>query len=153
MPEGSVSSQNSLCYHSPVGIFNLTGNCLYLGGHPLVEKSNTTANLSIRDNDLVIKLGALGKQGVTIPLKAITKVSIEDRESISAARVIMTGIIGLFWKKHKEFLKITFHSEETNMDYDVILTDFVMPKASDWRARIVAAQYKAVKKHASNKSS
>ncbi len=70
----------------------------YLGGHPPFGSPFTDGSMVVTDKRIIfLKNEEAGVFG--IPYESMTKISMETKESLTATRVILTGIFAPLWKK------------------------------------------------------
>ncbi|MFW6030405.1 MAG: hypothetical protein ACOCRO_09150 [Halanaerobiales bacterium] len=92
-------------------------NVKYIGGHPLVSISNTVrGNLYIMEKAITYVDTIKTEELFSISLKDITKCSLETKESITATRMLLTGILAFALKKRKEYIRIQFKNKLNDFD-------------------------------------
>jgi hypothetical protein len=100
--ENFVSSDEKVIYEQHAGIS-------YLGGHPPFGATFTDGSMTITDRRILFLRDA--DQGIfSIPYEDMFSVSMETKESLTATRVILAGILAPLWKK-KPFLLIQMKNE------------------------------------------
>jgi hypothetical protein len=90
----------------------------YIGGYKAAPKSKNTSVLFFPDRIEIKEIG------LTIPFRSIINVENQDAERITKTRVLLLGLIGVFWKKRylytvleyddgleKQFVILDFHRE------------------------------------------
>jgi hypothetical protein len=82
----------------------------YLGGHPPFGSPFTDGSMVVTDKRIIFLKNE--ETGVfNIPYESMTKISIETKESLTATRVILTGIFAPLWKKKKPFILIEMKND------------------------------------------
>lgn len=95
----------------------------YLGGHPLVEISNTTdGNLYLLSDEIRYVDFITKKELFRIPLEDIKGCTAETKESITATRILMTGIFAFALKKQKKYVRIEFKNKLSDSN-NIIMTN------------------------------
>lgn len=90
-------------------------NIKYMGGHPAYPKE-TTVRLNIFPYHLEIP-----DLNLELAYAKIQNIQNMTKEKLSVARIALTGLIGLAWKKKKEYMIITYEDEagmEQNLMFD-----------------------------------
>ena len=97
-----VSPDEKIVYQQHAGIS-------YLGGHPPFGAPFSFGSMMITDRRIVFLKDA--EQGIfSIPYEDMVSVSMETKESLTATRVILAGILAPLWKK-KPFLLIQMKND------------------------------------------
>lgn len=98
-----VSPDEKIVYEQHAGIS-------YLGGHPPFGATFMDRSMAITDRRIVFLKDA--EQGIfSIPYEDMVSVSMETKESLTATRVILVGILAPLWKKKEPFLLIQMKND------------------------------------------
>jgi hypothetical protein len=93
-----MSPDENVIHEQHSGIF-------YLGGHPPFGSPFMDGSMVVTNKRIIFLKNA--EIGIfSIPYESTTKISIETKESLTATRVILTGILAPLWKKKKSFILI-----------------------------------------------
>ena len=100
--------------HMPLGITKeLTAK--YIGGHKAFPKQTHTQVLILPDRLELVK------PSLVVPYISITNIENMDERKISALRVALLGIVGLFWKKKCLYTVVQYND---GLDEQTIVIDF-----------------------------
>lgn len=75
----------------------------YISGHPLYAHEKGTDVLFYVDRM------EFDNMDVTIPYNSITKLGAQEDRHITKTRVLVTGVVGLFWKKKYRYTVIEYN--------------------------------------------
>jgi len=75
----------------------------YIAGHPLYAHEKGTDVLFYEDRM------QFDKMDITIPYAAITNLGAQEDRHITKTRVLVTGVVGLFWKKKYRYTVIEYN--------------------------------------------
>lgn len=103
-------------------------------------KSGVKMNFRVEDGALRLRVampGFMGGFDEWIPVAEITGAEIVDQERVSGMRVVLTGWLGLLWKKHDRFLMV--HRLVAGIDVPVMFTAR-LPALDETVREIVAAR-------------
>ena len=109
----------------------------YLGGHSAFPKK--------RDVHIILEEEALTipELALKIPYRDIISIENMTKEKISAARVLLLGIVGALWKKEQLFMVLKYHDSTLNAEQSMV---FKMDKIEEAQRaiynRMVAAKQK-----------
>ncbi len=97
-------------------------NVKYLGGHPLIDVSKVIdGSLYLLNNEIRYTDNFNKKELFKIPLNDIKNCCMETKESITATRLLLTGIFAFALKKKRKYIRVEFKNE-LNDTNNLILT-------------------------------
>lgn len=98
-----ISPDEKIVYEQHAGIS-------YLGGHPPFGAPFMDGSMMITDRGIIFLKDA--EKGIfSIPYEDMVSVSIETKESLTATRVILAGILAPLWKKKEPFVLIQMKND------------------------------------------
>lgn len=96
--ESSLSSDEQIIHRQTLGIH-------YLGEHPPFGTPSSNGGLVIT-NKRIFSSNLTGKRIFKIPYEDMIDISTEIKESLTATRIVLTGLLAPLWKKKRPFILI-----------------------------------------------
>jgi hypothetical protein len=96
--QSSLSSDEQIIHKQTLGVH-------YLGEHPPFGPPSSNGDMVITDKGIIFS-NAGEKRIFKIPYEDMVDISTETKESLTATRIVLTGLLAPLWKKKKPFILI-----------------------------------------------
>jgi hypothetical protein len=94
----ALSANEQIIHEQTLGVH-------YLGEHPPFGPPSNNGGMVITNKGIIFS-NAVEKKIFNIPYEDIVDISTETKESVTATRIILTGLLAPLWKKKKPFILI-----------------------------------------------
>ncbi|MBT2290202.1 hypothetical protein J7E73_13830 [Paenibacillus albidus] len=95
----------------------------YLGGHPLVPVGSVNEGTLYISQDKIFYMDSTtsAKMLFELSMNNIIRCSIENKESLTAGRILLVGILAWAFKKNTSYIRIEFNDELGNVSNLIIV--------------------------------